>query len=301
MAVVAQDGAEGVRDVAVEHDEEGLVLRDAVGEPAPDALGEGGEAIVGGMPGQRKASATSRSSADVEGDEMGADRPGELSGSMSSRCERRLQHLQIAPRQQHAGRRDVARVAGELHAVFRGAERGGADAFARRQQRPGQRARSDASRGWRGPAAPMSPKSRVSRSVDVFGDAAGKHDAVDAGPVRGSDRSDKDARRRAASGAPRSPPTSVSAMASATRSMSAASTVSPRSRQNPRAGVVLPAGSSRTILPSSTTCSRPPTCTAAVAITLPFSTSAELGGAAADVDVEDALVLVVEMRAAPEP
>ena len=44
---------------------------------------------------------------------------------------------------------------------------------------------------------------------------------------------------------------------------------------------------------SSTTCSRPPICTAAVAITLPFSTTRELGGAAADVDVEDALALVV--------
>ena len=44
---------------------------------------------------------------------------------------------------------------------------------------------------------------------------------------------------------------------------------------------------------SSTTCSRPPICTAAVATTSPFSTNGELGRAAADVDVEDALVLLV--------
>ena len=44
---------------------------------------------------------------------------------------------------------------------------------------------------------------------------------------------------------------------------------------------------------SSTTCRRPPICTAAVATTSPFVDDAELGGAAADVDVEDALGLVV--------
>ena len=43
----------------------------------------------------------------------------------------------------------------------------------------------------------------------------------------------------------------------------------------------------------STTCSRPPTWNAAVASTLPFSTTPKLGCAAADVDIEDALSFVV--------
>ena len=43
-----------------------------------------------------------------------------------------------AARQQDARRGDVAGIAGELHAVFGGAERGGADAFAGRQHRPGE-------------------------------------------------------------------------------------------------------------------------------------------------------------------
>src|SRR4030042_1351521 len=48
----------------------------------------------------------------------------------------------LLPRQQLPGIGDEAGIAGELHAVFGGTERGGADTLARGQQRPGQRALS---------------------------------------------------------------------------------------------------------------------------------------------------------------
>ena len=50
----------------------------------------------------------------------------------------RLQHLQVPPRQQLARLGNVAGIAGELDAVFGGAERRRADAFAGRQHRPRQ-------------------------------------------------------------------------------------------------------------------------------------------------------------------
>ena len=136
------------------------------------------------MPGQRSASAISRSPSDVERRDVAADRRGELVGIDGLLAdERRLQHLQIAPRQQRAGRRDVAGIAGELHAVFGGAERGGADAFAGRQHRPGQRARVDALAD--GAAEPRAHVAEIAALalVDVFGDAAGEHDAVDAAEI----------------------------------------------------------------------------------------------------------------------
>src|SRR5258708_15767150 len=53
------------------------------------------------------------------------------------------QNLQIPSRQKLSGLGDVAGIAAELHAVFRSPKSGGADAFARRAQRPWQRTRID--------------------------------------------------------------------------------------------------------------------------------------------------------------
>ena len=113
-----------------------------------------------------------------------ADRGGELVGIDGlAALKRRLQHLKIAPRQQRAGRRDVAGIAGELHAVFGSAERGGADAFARRQHRPAERATVDTLAD--GAAEPRAHVAEIAvlALIDVFGDAAGKHDAVDAAEI----------------------------------------------------------------------------------------------------------------------
>src|SRR5688500_19719628 len=61
------------------------------------------------------------------GDVGGIHRPGEL--------EARANHLQVFSRQQIARARDVNRIAGQLHAVFRSAQRGGANALAGGKQR----------------------------------------------------------------------------------------------------------------------------------------------------------------------
>ena len=112
---------------------------------------------------------------------MAADRRRELVGVDRLLADiGRLQHLEIAPRQQRAGIGDGAGVAGKLHAVFGGAERGGADAFAGRQQRPGQGAGVEPlAQRLAEPAAHVAEVA-VLAAVDVFADAAGKHDAVDA-------------------------------------------------------------------------------------------------------------------------
>ena len=119
---------------------------------------------------------------------MAADRVGErLRVDDLLALKRRLDDLQIAPRQQPARIGDVAGVAAELHAVGRSAQRGGADAFAGRQQRPGQRAGIDAPAY--GVAEPASHVAEIARlaPIDEFADAAGEHHAVD-GPVRRADR-----------------------------------------------------------------------------------------------------------------
>ena len=79
-----------------------------------------------------------------------------------------------------ARRRDVAGIAGKLHAVFGGAERRGADAFAGRQYRPREAPAVDARAD--GAAEPRSHIAEVAglALIDVFGDAARKHHAVDA-------------------------------------------------------------------------------------------------------------------------
>src|SRR6185437_8784120 len=97
--------------------------------------------------------------------------------------ERRLQHLKIAPRQQCAGRGDVAGIAGELNRVFGSAERGGADAFASRQHRPRKRTLLDAlADGAAEPRAHIA-EILIFTLINVFGDTARKHDAVDAAEI----------------------------------------------------------------------------------------------------------------------
>ena len=155
----------------------------------------------------------------------------------------RLQHLQVAARQQRRRVGDVAGVAGELHAVFGRAERGRADAFAGRQQRPRQRAARRCGARIACPSRrPMSPKSRVLAAIDVFADAAREHDAVDARRDPRSGRSGRDARPHAAAGARLSAATSASAMPSATRSSCGGDehVAARSSRSRPRAAWCLP-------------------------------------------------------------
>src|SRR6266545_4004523 len=84
----------------------------------------------------------------------------------------RLQHLQIPSRQQLAWLRDVARIAGELDAVFGGAQRSCSDALASSKQRPWQRALVDLA-----PDGLAEPQTHVTEiaglaAVDIFADAA---------------------------------------------------------------------------------------------------------------------------------
>src|SRR5712691_789771 len=184
VELVAQDVAERLRDVAVQHDVERLAPRDALGKAAADTLGETGEALVGGRALPAEGERDLALLLDVEGDDVAADRLRDLlriDGLLAD--VRRLQDLQIAARQQRAGRRDVARVAAELHAVFGRAERGGADAFVRGQQRPGKRPGVDAGADGTAEAAAEVAEIPALAAVDVFADAAREHDAVDAAEI----------------------------------------------------------------------------------------------------------------------
>src|SRR5262249_42285380 len=83
-------------------------------------------------------------------------------------------NLQIASRQKLAGLADVAGIAAELHAVFGGSERGGADALAGREQRPWQRTGIDARADRTAETASHVAEVAVLAAIDVFADAAGK-------------------------------------------------------------------------------------------------------------------------------
>ena len=99
-----------------------------------DALGESQNALVGRRtpPAQRERH-LALALDEIEGDEMRADRLGELIRIDTLLADiGRLQNLQIASRQKLAGLADIAGIAAELHAVFGGSERGGADALAGR-------------------------------------------------------------------------------------------------------------------------------------------------------------------------
>src|SRR3954466_16033262 len=133
--LLAQDRPERLGDVAVEHEIDRLLALDGGGETAADAVGEGGNALVGrrAEPAQRQRH-LALAFDQIEGGEMRADGRGELVRLDHLLAHvRGLQHLQIAARKQHARFRDIAGVAAELYAVFGRPERGGADALTGRQ------------------------------------------------------------------------------------------------------------------------------------------------------------------------
>src|SRR5262245_39323026 len=112
---------------------------------------------------------------------MRADRLGELIRIDTLLADiGRLQNLQIASWQKLAGLADVAGIAAELHAVLGGAERGRADALAGREQRPWQRAGIDARADRAAETASHVAEVAVLAAIDVFADAAGEHHPVDA-------------------------------------------------------------------------------------------------------------------------
>src|SRR6516165_5478802 len=183
--LLAQDCAQRLRDVAVEHDVERLPALDGGGKPVADAFGKGRDALIGrrSRPAQRQRH-LALAFYEIERREMRTDGSGEALGVNDlAAFAARLQHLHIAPRQELAGFGDVAGVAVELHAVLGGAERGRANALARRQARPWQVARIDApANGEAQPAAHVAEIALLA-AIDVFADAAGEHDAVNAAEI----------------------------------------------------------------------------------------------------------------------
>ena len=96
---------------------------------------------------------------------------------------RQRHHLQVLARQQHTRLADEGGVAAELHAVLAGAEHGGADAFACRQHRPGQGAGIQAlAQGFAEEFSKIAEVSRLA-AVDVFADTAAEHHAGDVAVV----------------------------------------------------------------------------------------------------------------------
>src|SRR5512141_552695 len=98
--------------------------------------------------------------------------------------QRRLQHLQVAPRQELARLRHEHRVARKLHAVLGSAESRGADALAGGQQPPGQAPRLQSLLKGETQTAPEVAEVARLALVEVFADAAGEHHAVDVREAR---------------------------------------------------------------------------------------------------------------------
>src|SRR5260370_12655679 len=175
VELVAKEMPERVRYVAVQHDVERQLLGDALGEPALDAFSESGEPLI------RRRSAPAQGERDVvlgiddiERNHVITDRARQLVGiDRLSADKRRQQYLQIAPRQQFARRRNVAGIAGQLHAVFRGAEGGRANTFAGREHRPRQVPLLDTRANGPAKAPAKIAEVAILTLVDVFGDAAG--------------------------------------------------------------------------------------------------------------------------------
>ena len=190
----------------------------------------------------------------------------------------------------------VAGVAGELHAVFGGAERGGADAFAGRQQRPGQRAGVDAlADRLAEPAAHVAEVARP-RGRRRIRRRRRRTSCRRSGRGRRSDRSDRAARAACGSGRSRERGDQRVGHVSGdlVELLRRSSDVALAPVEAGLRGVMLPGG----IEPDD----------AAVVVDhlqpaadmdrrgrdhVALLDQRELGGAAADVDVEDALALVV--------
>src|SRR5215470_8897210 len=179
--LLAQDRAECLGDIAIEHDVDRLFPLDGVGEPMPDAFREGRNALIGWRPLPAQCQGDLALAFDqIEGGEVRFDRFGECRGIDDVLAlVGGLQHLQIPSWQQLAWLGDVAGIAGELNAVFGSAERGGSDALAGGEQRPGQCTLVDLT-----PDRLTQPATHVAEiagltAIDIFADAAREHDAVD--------------------------------------------------------------------------------------------------------------------------
>ena len=199
-------------------------------------------------------------------------------------------HRQVLQRQL-VGLADGDRIAADLHRELRGPDDGGADALAgvpdRRQvaalrQHVGERVREI--------AAEIAEASLLAL-VEIFGDAAGEGQRVDALGWRAPAARHRSpaARCDSASGVRRSIMRMTSRTMRATmRSRSAAASGLPSDRSMPRLLATSRAGSSTRTSPllASSTIRRPPTAMAAVARMCALLDQRELGRAAADVDVE---------------
>ena len=186
---------------------------------------------------------------------------------------------------------DEARIAAELHAVFGGAERGRADAFAGRQQRPRELALGDLApdRGAEPPAEVAEiPEFTL---VDIFADAAGEHDAAEIAEI--GDRIGEIevfdvVRERGAWSAPRPASRPSPRRPCRVRPVRRCRRRSNGSRPGARDACRRDRGG-RSGTGHRRPAAGPPTWTAAVVDHLTMIDEAELGGAAADVDIENAL------------
>ena len=176
-----QERAKRMRDVAVEHEEDGLRIEQRHGERLDDAARERGKAPVGGraLPAERerhfRLALLQVECLEVAADRLRHARRVDIAGQRNVG----LQDLQVLARQERGGIRDVDRVAGELHAVFGRADGGRADALARGQQHIGKLSGIDAL-PHREPEA-LAEVAEVARlaAIDVFGDAPREHHARD--------------------------------------------------------------------------------------------------------------------------
>src|SRR5712692_2802431 len=181
--VLLEDRSQGLRDVAVEDHKDRLSRLNGAGKAHGYGARERGEPLerrrAAPAEGERDFGFTFH---DIERLEVGRNGPGDLVrvDALVER-DRRLQHLEIPARQQLAGLRDIHRVARELHAVLGGAERGGADALAGRQYFPRQFTETFSKGEAKAP--PQVAKIALLAPVDVLGDPAREHDAVDAREV----------------------------------------------------------------------------------------------------------------------
>src|SRR5260221_8547023 len=180
--VLLEDGAHRLRHVAVEDQVDRLTLLDRARQAELDRLRESREALERRLGAQAKRERhlgvalghVERSKLLWDG---GRHRRG-FQGPLEAY--RWLQHLQVFPRQELAGLRYVDRIAGELHAVFGGAESGGADALAGRQQLPGELLLLDLAAQRHAEAPAKVAEVAVLAAIDVLRDAAGTHDPGDA-------------------------------------------------------------------------------------------------------------------------
>ncbi len=132
---IAQNCAQRLRNIAVEHHKERPTRSDRVGKTARNSLGEATQPFIGRRPAPTQGKRDfAIAVGQIESDQMLADGPSQRVGLDDFLAEVfGLNNLQIPPRQQNAGIGNVARVSAELHTVGGGAQRRRPDAFAGRQ------------------------------------------------------------------------------------------------------------------------------------------------------------------------